>query len=85
MTTQSKRVEAVFYRHFVVYRYEMDSVEDAISFLNYGEDDGSLATVGVFVNGEPSLVDTYAPDEPRKPTTEEAEQMRKDYAEAVEY
>jgi hypothetical protein len=81
----TERVEAVFYRHFRVYRAEMDSVAEAISFLNSGEDYGSLSSVGVFVDGEPHLTDAYVNDDGgRTPTPEEADRMRADYAKAGE-
>jgi hypothetical protein len=62
---------------------EVESVAEAISLLNYGEDCGSLSSVGVFVNGEPRLTDQYVGnDGGREPTAEEAAQMRKAYADA---
>jgi hypothetical protein len=42
-----------------------------------------LYSVGVFVDGEPHIWDGYATKEP--PTPEQAERMRKAYAESVEF
>lgn len=75
----------MFYRHFVVYRHEAESIAEAVSFLNYGEDAGTLSSVGVFVDGEPHLTDAYVHDNGREPTAEEAEQMREDYTKAEAY
>jgi hypothetical protein len=75
-------IEAVYYRHFCVEAWECDSVEEAVSFLNAGDDDGSLASVGVFVDGQPRVIDQYVHPPGRVPTPGEAEAMCRDYAKA---
>lgn len=72
-------IEAVFYRHFGVYAQECDSIEEAVAFLNSGEDYGELASVGVFVDGQPRITDQYVHDPGRPPTDDEAAAMRADY------
>lgn len=73
-------IEYVYYRHFAVYRQEVDSIEEALSAIQYGADDGQMASVGVFVNGEPRIWDGYVRQDP--PTPEQAEEMRAEYAKA---
>ena len=73
-------IEAVFYRHFAVYSHEADSVKDAGLFLSRGEEYGELSSVGVFVDGVPTLTDQYVSGAGRPPTAQEAVWMREAYA-----
>lgn len=73
-------IEAVYYRHFTVYRHACDTVEEAKGYLCYGEDDGSLSSVGVFVDGKPVLYDVYV--DPHPPTADEAREMLDSYVKA---
>lgn len=79
------KVEAVFYRHFNVYREALPSIDEAVAFLCAGTDSNELAAVGVFVDGEPRLIDTYVTPPGRPPTTAEAERMSADYTLATDY
>lgn len=72
-------IEAVYYQHFWVYRNEFDSIEEARSFLKNGEDYGTLASVGVFVDGEPRVL-RYG--RPYKWADADLDEMRADYAKA---
>lgn len=67
------RIEAVYFRYGGVEAYEADSVEDATSFLESGEDHGELSSVGVFVDGEPSLYAVL--QDPAPPTDVQAAEM----------
>lgn len=75
-------IQAVFYQHGFVYAEEFRSVEAAVTFLNGGEDRGILSSVGVFVDGEPRVVDQYVGRGGRAPSKAEAKDMLRAYAEA---
>lgn len=64
-------IEVVYYRHHTAEHVEVGSIEEGCRFLDSGEDDFSLASVGVFVDDEP-VVYCYGPD---APTPEQAEEM----------
>lgn len=68
-------IEAVYYRHHAVYAEPRDSIEEAVDFLRSGEDYGSLSSVGVYVDGEPRLIDCYLTAGGRAPLTNERERM----------
>jgi hypothetical protein len=71
-------IEAVYYRFHSVYAVECDSIEEATAILESGADHGDLADVGVFVDGQPRLVDCYVG--PRAPSPNETAAMMRDYA-----
>jgi hypothetical protein len=73
-------IEAVYYRHHCVYAEECDSIEEAVAFLYSGMDYGSLASVGVFVDGTPHVTEEFMEHPGRPPTAEEAENMLSSYA-----
>lgn len=74
-------IEAVYYRHFTCYAERFESVEGATGFLVAGVDDGRCADVGVFVDGQPRLVDVYV--RPHPPSAQEAADVLVSYAEAT--
>lgn len=74
------RVEAVYYRHHTAYKQQFDSVEDALSFIEFGEDEGSLFSVGVFMDGEPHIYGGFVTKD--TPTEEQAAEMKEVYAES---
>lgn len=80
----SGTVEVVGYRRGHIFRVEVDDVELGITMICNATDDGSWAGVGVFIDGEPVAVEHYGVDEkPHAPTAEQAEKMRRDYAQAT--
>lgn len=75
--------EAVYGRHHVLYRYDgVESVEDGRRFLEDGEEYGELASVGVFVDGEPALVRERPGDELHLPDARERAWALRLYARA---
>lgn len=77
---QPDLIEVVYMRYHSAYLYEAETMEDALSFIQYGEDDGAMSSVGVYVNGEPRIWDGYVDQDP--PTPEQAKTMRETYREA---
>src|SRR5690349_9568318 len=78
--------EAVYWRHRVCYANVCESVDEAVSMLCYGSDNGECAPVGVFVNGEPVLTgDWWDEGERHPPSVEEAEKMMESYRMAHRY
>jgi hypothetical protein len=73
-------VEVVYMRHYSANVSEHDSIDDALSFIKYSEDDGQMSTVGIMVDGEPHIWDGYLTKD--APTDEQAAEMRRYYDEA---
>lgn len=74
-------IEVVYMRHFAAYLHEAETVADALSFIEHGEDAGEMSSVGIYVNGQPHIWDGYVDKEP--PTPEQAKKMRAAYREAA--
>jgi hypothetical protein len=72
-------IEAVYYRYGVPSIEPCETIEDAVGYLDSGEEWGSLSSVGVFVAGEPHSVKYKG----APPTYDEAEAMRAEYAKAT--
>jgi hypothetical protein len=77
---RSDLIEVVYMRYGSVYLHEAESIEGALAFIQYSEDDGWMSSVGVYVNGEPRICGGYADQEP--PTPAEVEMMREAYRKA---
>jgi hypothetical protein len=77
---QPDLIEVVYWRHYSAYLHEAESVEDALAFIQGGEDDGRMSSSGVYVNGEPRICGGYVSQDP--PTLEDAEVMRAAYRKA---
>lgn len=73
-------IEVVYYRYHSPYVEEFETVERALGFIEFGEDDGQMSSVGVFKDGEPIIWRGYVDQDP--PTPEQAESMREDYRKA---
>jgi hypothetical protein len=75
-------IEVVYMRYFQAYLHGVDSIEEALRFIDAGEDAGEMSSVGVFVNGQPHIYDGYINKDPG-PNSQQAEGMRKAYREAT--
>ena len=73
-------IEYVFYRHGELYRQQAGSVQDALTLIDEGEEEGTLSSIGIFVDGEPRIWDGYVDQEP--PTPQQADEMRQAYSRA---
>lgn len=78
--SEEQAVEVLYMRYGAPYIAEVESVEDALSYIESGEDDGQISSVGVFVGGEPRIWDGYVSKE--VPTPEQAGTMRRLYEKA---
>lgn len=70
-------IEAVYYRYHSIYAEECGSIEEALAFLENGEDYGELSSVGVYVEGEPRLAKQFVEKHPL--TEEERKYMEEEY------
>lgn len=73
-------IEVLYYRHFWQHVEECETVEEALAFIETGEDEGRMSSVGVFVDGKPHIYDGYVAQDP--PTEKQAADMARLYAEA---
>ena len=73
-------IEYVYYRYGELFRQEAGSVEDALAVIDDGEEEGTLSSIGIFVDGEPRIWDGYVAQE--VPTPHQAVEMREAYARA---
>lgn len=73
-------IEVVYYRYMSPYIYEAETVEGALAFIEGGEDNGEMSSVGVFRDGEPIIRRGYVDQDP--PTPKQADDMRENYRRA---
>lgn len=73
-------IEALVFRFHQPEAYTFDEIEEALSFIERGEDDCQLSGVGLMLAGHPIL--WTASDPPREPSEKDAASMLGYYATA---
>lgn len=75
-------IESVVYRYHTAELEEHDSIEEAQSYCDTGEDYGTCSSVGVYVNGEPHSCGPWNWHHPLQEGPRNLEIMKEAYAEA---